>query len=386
MQGKHATGIVLGGGLSGLLLAERLAGNPENRTRVTVVEPRTAYDDDRTWSFWRVGPHRFEHLVEQGWDRFAWSAAGWRQPARSKCHPYQSIPSARVYGQALNAIHGSDLIDLQLGTTAHGVRELATGVEVVTDRGVLKADWVIDTRPMRAPEGVIVQRFEGARIKTGSASFDPTCAGIMEDMRVDQLGFGFVYLLPFSPDEALIEVTRFATAPLPAGLLEAELSAACARLANGGYEVVRREHGAIPMSVDVPVVSNGNGRIVDAGRRGGAARPSTGYAFQRIDSWAERASGEIAAGRMPSGHPADSPLYRTLDRIFLQVLANHPELAPSLFLALAAHTPVNCLVRFLSDAAGPFDVAAVVAALPPLPFLGALIAPARSTVIEEALA
>ena len=44
---------ILGGGCAGLSLAVRLAGTG---LRVTVVEPRLEYEDDRVWSFFRTRP------------------------------------------------------------------------------------------------------------------------------------------------------------------------------------------------------------------------------------------------------------------------------------------------------------------------------------------
>ncbi|MFM8593995.1 MAG: lycopene cyclase family protein, partial [Chloroflexota bacterium] len=68
--------VILGAGASGLMLAERLAARKDQAPRVILVEPRTTYANDQTWSFWRVAPHAFESLVEATWQRMAWSAAG----------------------------------------------------------------------------------------------------------------------------------------------------------------------------------------------------------------------------------------------------------------------------------------------------------------------
>ncbi|MEY2979796.1 MAG: hypothetical protein RL562_23, partial [Planctomycetota bacterium] len=55
--------VVLGGGLAGLSLAERLAAAGAQAPRTVVLEARADYADDRTWCFWRHEPHRYEELV-----------------------------------------------------------------------------------------------------------------------------------------------------------------------------------------------------------------------------------------------------------------------------------------------------------------------------------
>jgi lycopene beta-cyclase len=384
MAGSDADIVVLGAGVSSLMLAERLAATGKRAARVILIDPRTRYDDDQTWSFWRVAPHPFESLVEASWQRIAWSSAGWRQTIGSQRYPYQSVPARAFFDRALAAIDADPTTELRLGCSALGVRERAGGVAIETTHGVLNAKWVIDTRPASPPRGALVQRFAGARIRTGKASFAPDTVGLMESMEVDRHGFSFTYLLPYAQDEALVEITRFTTEVLPATQLPHELDRACARLGRGGFSVIRTERGAIPMSVERPAPPCGG--VVLAGRRGGAARPSTGYAFLRMARWAESAASAILDGEQPAGHPAEPPMRAALDRIFLRVLTERPELAPGIFLSLASGARSDSIIRFLSDRATPLDVAAVVASLPPLPFLAAIASPAPRTAREKVLA
>ena len=50
---------IIGAGLAGLSLAARLAEPPFAGLRVLVLEPRTLYRRDRTWSYWSMQPHPF---------------------------------------------------------------------------------------------------------------------------------------------------------------------------------------------------------------------------------------------------------------------------------------------------------------------------------------
>ena len=95
--------VVLGGGCAGLSLAERLAEQSGPCRRVAVLEPRSRYSNDRSWCFWRLGPHRHDALV-----RHRWSQIGVRSPSktvRMDCAetPYQLLEASAFYDQARRA-------------------------------------------------------------------------------------------------------------------------------------------------------------------------------------------------------------------------------------------------------------------------------------------
>lgn len=79
-------------------------------------------------------------------------------------------------------------------------------------------------------------------------------------------------------------------------------------------------------------------------------------------------------GAPPIAHPADPLIPALLDRLFLRVLRQHPQQAPTLFAQLFATAPTPSVIRFLSDQAGVGDFVNVVSALPPGIFLKELFA------------
>jgi lycopene beta-cyclase len=63
-----------------------------------------------------------------------------------------------------------------------------------------------------------------------------------------------------------------------------------------------------------------------------------------------------------------------MDALFLNVIRRRPALAPQLFLQLFRHAPADRLERFLAGSTASTDRLAVIAALPPRPFLRELLA------------
>ena len=213
------------------------------------------------------------------------------------------------------------------------------------------------------------QSFLGAEIECAGPVFDPTVAEIMHFTEGEAGQILFHYLLPLSPTRALLEVTAFAPAPIGPDAFRAELTRFIGqRLGGREYRVRREEHGILPMGLPTPKPS-ADATFVRAGLMAGGARASSGYAFQRIQRWAEKCAQSLAEGRGPRAHAPDGWILRRMDALFLQVLRRRPELAPTLFLAMFRQVAPARIARFMSDQGTWLDDLAIIAALPPGPFL-----------------
>ena len=143
------------------------------------------------------------------------------------------------------------------------------------------------------------------------------------------------------------------------------------RLPTGGYQVLYQEAGALPMGDHTPPTPSTT-HIVDIGTRGGRVKPSSGYAFLRIQRQSTALAKALAAGT-PLPTTVDPPCYSLLDAIFLRALKRTPERTSLYFMALFRRLPPDTLVRFLSETAGAAEIAHVMLALPKLDFLQAAL-------------
>ena len=366
---------IVGGGCAGLSLAMRLAGAD---LRVTVVEPRAHYEEDRTWSFWRTAADPFVDCVRASWDRWAVSADGERVVRGSPVLRYQTLSARAVYDRALGRCHDAANVELRSATAVEGdPKPAGDDLAVATAAGELRAGVVVDTRPPAGPPG-FGQYFVGHEVAVDGAAFDDRTVELMAfgEPRTDRIDF--LYVLPFARDRALVEATSFAPAPPLRAALQAQLDDAVTACTDGRpVECVRREAGFIPMRAGDArrAATTGEPRWLRAGVAGGAARPSTGYAFQRIQRQSDLLAAALRArGAAPPAPPAlDGPVTRGMDALFLKVLRRWPEAGPHLFRQLFAHAPADRLERFLSGSTASQDRLAVVGALPPTPFLRALL-------------
>lgn len=365
--------LILGAGCAGLSAVVHLLEVGLGDRRVTIVDPRTEFGRDRTWCFFRVAHHPFEDAVAHRWHRWRVRDAHRVTVRESALHPYQHLPSDAFYRRCLARIDASDRVELRLGVRADAVEDRGDVVRVTTDRGELRARVVLDGRPQavvtrRRPGDVrLLQHFVGWFIRTEEPQIDPDVVTLM-DFSVDQGdGIHFVYVLPFSEHDALVEDTYFSFDPLPEERHEATLAHWLDRRGIVDYEVVHRERGALPMSTE-EVEQSPSPRVLRIGLAGGLARPATGYAFLAIQRHARELARRLVRAEVPRPPRARAPRTVALDRIFLSHLARHPERAPALFVRMFERTPPDVLARFLSEASSVADEGRVMAALPPLPF------------------
>ena len=359
---------ILGGGCAGLSLAVRLV---QSNLSVRVIEPRSRYENDRTWSFWRTRADPFQDCVRKKWT--SWTIEGAHgQTTRTSSHlRYQTVESGAFYTHALDRIAVSSKTSLSLGVSAKDIVKMKDRWQINTTSGAFTATSVVDTRPpKRIP--TYGQFFLGREIKTERPIFDSNVVQLMSFRKARSMGVDFVYILPFAADQALIEVTSFAPENPGDQVFTEWLNAEILALDAGQIEIVRTETGALPMEASfIDPVPEG---IIRMGLGGGGARPSTGYAFSRIQEQADHIADALIHGRDPN-IVLDGKVTRFMDRIFLQVLSSNPAQGPDLFEKLFRNAPRDRLERFLSGSTRAADRLSVMTSLQPGPFLQAALFP-----------
>ncbi len=365
--------LIVGGGCAGLSLG-RLLASFKAPLRTLVIEPRDEYDNDRTWCFWSADRHRDQHLVTHSWDAWRFSTENDEIIQRGEQGMrYRCIPSIDFYSESLERIDRSDKVELMTGVKVNTIDKREPFV-INTTAGPLRARFVVDTRPPSISSfgrGAMQQVFAGAEVVTDRDVFDPSTAGLMDNMSADELGYRFSYLLPFSRRRALVEETRFTALDVTDDDLQRGLHRSLDAI-EAKHEVLRTESGRLPMA-HLPAPKCSAPGYVCAGINGGAIRASTGYAFSRIQRWAHDCAAKLAAGGTPTAHAAEPRWRASVDSLFLRVLRSQPELGPRLFMAMGRNISSTTLVRFLSDECRPSDFAKVASALPKAPFVRQLL-------------
>lgn len=368
--------VIIGGGCAGLSLATAICKHAKplaHTPHTLIIEPRTHYTDDRTWCFWEQAKKVDHSLVAKSWSSWEFSAGTERHRHNSQSGwQYHYIPSIRFYDQAERLIAEHPKMNLLKGSRVLDVTSAASHLQVHLENGAVTAQNIIDTRipeTVQINDATLKQIFFGFEVELENPHRFDNKALVMDDMRVDDSGFLFNYILPLGQNSILIEVTRFASDLVsPDTLREAALELVEHYYPLGDCKIIREESGVIPMGLPDQGCTH-DSRWIRAGISAGAARPATGYAFRRIQNWADRCAKGILLSGQVEGCLPDSKLLSWMDNIFLQTIRRNPQVAPELFLALARNVRPDSLLRFLTDSPTKRDLLAVILSLPKLPLL-----------------
>lgn len=351
---------VIGAGCAGLSLAARAADLPNHD--ISLVAPKTDMAEDHIWGFWAMP-----------WLNMATSVA------RAKWKQWRIISYDR------DILHRSDkhpycAINRHTWLRKCWDRASANGVRFDEKRAPeLPFEQILDSRPPPVPDGMMLQHFLGWEVVAPAGSFDEKTA-ILMDFRCDQTrGIHFIYHLPFSNCQALVESTIFSPELLPSNYYESAINSYLKTTCQlQSFELRRQESGVIPLGV----LGRHDPRLAGIGANGGAIRPSSGYAFSFIQKQIAHAVTNAVAGKpLPVGVP-HSAFELWMDRIFLGVLRRRPDLAPHIFTMMAASLTGDEFASFLSGEADFKVWSKVIAAMPKLPFLIGLMCPEPNAIVR----
>lgn len=279
--------IIIGAGLSGLLTAWRcLDVNPE--LTVLVVESSDKIAGDHTWSFNLTDVDKSLRDWIKPFIAYQWPRYDVKFPKRERTLeiPYCTGNSETLRASVKPHIE-SGRLQIMLKT-----RVASLDAESVTlESGEVKnAACILDARGFEPNENVFLgyQKFVGKTIRTKEPHGlkNP----IIMDATVKQLGgYRFVYCLPFTEHEILVEDTYYTDGP---ELSETQVAARVDDYidAHGwdNNELVRQEKGVLPITLASERESDG----CSIGIKGGFYHAVTGYSFPEALKIAEDLASE----------------------------------------------------------------------------------------------
>lgn len=347
---KHIA--IIGAGCASLSLAA--LANELPRTQLHIIEPSYPAHADHVWGFWAMDwLDRVRPLVRKSWHKWMIVTEQSHNVMHAVQHPYQAISRHQWLAQCRDQA-------VQHGVTFHDSLDAAR-LEAAAD--------IFDSRPPKVPDGVMLQHFAGFEVRAPAGSFDESTA-ILMDFRCDQShGMHFIYCLPFSDRDALVESTMFSPQQAPPSFYEkaiADWLTEVAKISN--FDITRREAGVIPLGF----FARHDPDLRGIGANAGAIRPSSGYAFGFILKQIHHALARVKAGKPLVFITPHRMIDLWMDRIFLSVLRYQPQIAPKIFSAMASRLSGDEFAMFLSGEATMGLRLKVILAMPIWPFLRAL--------------
>ncbi len=333
----------VGGGLAATLLLNEF--RPALPGRVAVIDPWPLEERPPIHlSYWSRKPTPY--------DRFA--VGVWRRARVADGQPEPIAPFSLRLVRSTDALAGmagalEERAVHRLRATARSIARRDDGsYEVVTDAGAVRASWVFDSARGVAPvfpsprRPSAVLSGTGISVEADRPVFDPEVANLFDPL--DEASFA--YLLPLSPERALLESASFG----PAGVGEGRaplLRHLRTKHPEAGFTVTHSEYGDIPLGF-APTRTTGPRHVLIGAKRG-LVKPSAGYGVVRIASESERL-GQLwrQHRRLPASRRAPFP-WGLLDVGFVRLAAQDPRLPMALLGRVMRAIPLAQPLAFIDE-------------------------------------
>jgi lycopene beta-cyclase len=362
--------LITGSGPAALSLASLLA----DQANVTLVSDTLSPKDDKTWCFWDIKAAPNPDLIHHSWHQLRVIGRDGRdvisQPGEASYHCIRSATYQQYLLDKLSSCPTVSLVEARV----QAIKNDGNKARIETDSDTFEADLVFqsharpaDSITYSAERIALKQHFLGWDIHCEKPVFNPKEA-ILMDFRVSQeFGFAFVYVLPFSPTQALVEVTYF-TAELLANreMYESQIANYLLDfwgIQSGSYSIERQEFGIIPMT-DGHVSGQNENPIYSIGLAGGHAKASTGYAFARIQRDSARIAESLNRGECPARDSLSPARFRFYDLLILNILKNSPDHAVVVFEALFRKNGFRAMFDFLDEKTNFAEELRIMASVP----------------------
>lgn len=369
--------IFTGSGLSALMTVYKMILSKKFQTkRILLLDENAKQTNDRTWCFWDQKESLWEPSVSKKWNSVVFANSDFTK--NLDLHPYQynKIQGLDFYNQLLELIANQKNIDFAQEKVL-AIEESENIVLVKTESQGFSCTTLFNSiyNPALANNQskypLLQQHFLGWFIQTETPVFNSEQATFM-DFSVEQKGnTRFMYILPTSPTEALLEYTLFSKELLSKEEYEAEIKKYLQQLGIAHYNIIEKEIGTIPMTC-YPFWKHNTKNVINIGTAGGWTKASTGFTFKNAD----KKSSELVSfmETHTDGRKFHSKTkFWWYDLLLLDILDQKNETGSAIFSALFEKGNAPLILKFLDEATTFWEDLQVIWKCPKGLFINALL-------------
>ena len=344
--------IFTGSGLSALMTVyEMLLSEKFKDKTILLIDENSKKTNDRTWCFWDKN-NLFDEVVATQWQQAVFANATVNRVLELDPYQYKKINGLDFYNLVFKKISEAQNVQF-LNDKVLEFKDLGshclvkTASETYTCNKVFNSIYFPEIVKSQDKFPLIQQHFVGWFVKTATPVFTPNCATFM-DFSVEQKGnTRFMYVLPDSETEALIEYTLFSKDLLQKEEYEVEIQNYMNKLGITDYEIVEKEQGNIPMTC-YPFWKHNSKNCINIGSAGGWTKASTGYTFKNAT---KKSKALIEFMKSESNftrfHKIDK--FWLYDLLLLDILSSKNELGSTIFSALFTKGNATVIFKFLDE-------------------------------------
>ena len=372
---QHYHYIFTGSGLSALMTVyELLLSGKFDEKSILLIDENTKKVNDRTWCFWDEN-NLFDEIVSKKWNQAVFANEKFNRVLELTPYQYKKINGLDFYELVFKKISEHKNIHF-LNEKVVDFTELGNHCIVKTKEETFTCNKIFNS--IYNPEVVkaqnkfplIQQHFIGLFIKSKEAVFTPNCATFM-DFSVEQKGnTRFMYVLPTSENEALLEYTLFSKDLLSKEEYESEIQKYIENLGITEYEIIEKEQGNIPMTC-YPFWKHNTKNVINIGSAGGWTKASTGYTFKNASKKSKALVQFLKSeSDFTKFHKKDK--FWFYDLLLLDILSSKNELGSKIFSSMFRSGNSTVIFKFLDEETSIWEDLQVIWKCPKMLFVKAL--------------
>ena len=362
-----------------LLLLELQRRNLLSNLKILFIDPDDKTRNDKTFCFWaheNESIHKaLSEIITHSWNIIEIDHSDKRSIDPLKYHHVSSLDLYSKVQELINIYQWNRII-----AAVEHISSDDLGPFLFVRGKQIRARKIFDSRTPKFENAAtnevhLFQSFIGWEIETLNEQEDKEAVRLM-DFNVEQSNSTqFMYLLPFSKNRFLVELTRFGSE-----ILNEE--GACKLLEKyigndfGEYKILSTERGCIPMS-NCKISNEHHENVVLLGARNYRIKPSTGYAFKNMFIHANEIAESIEKNTFEytvkkQKNSLLKSRFAFYDALLLLILKNKPQTGKKIFSELFKKADTSKVLEFLDEKSKITDEISLFSKLPWAPFLWAL--------------
>ncbi len=364
--------IVVGGGCAGMQLINALLKLPAEQTGEILLIESNQTIIHKSWCFWTNKQSEYDFLVEKYWSELKFSSSTSELSGIISPYRYNYINSEKFFKYHNELIQNSSRVrviseEVVKFKSDNDLKQVHTLNNMYVAKHVYNSTF--DHSFVNSTKILLWQHFKGWFIKTDQEVFNTDQATIM-DFNIEQdQAVHFMYVLPFSKTDALVEFTSFSALDCYSDqIYDSYLTNYISAKFNCPYEIIREEKGKIPMT-DFNFPAQDKEGIIQIGSAGGAIKPSTGYAFNRISRQTEYLIECFLNNNESINNVNSSGRFHFYDTLLLQIIRNQPKRVSMIMNQLFVQNSFLKILSFLDENSTLFEELSLFSTLPKRLFL-----------------
>ncbi len=348
---------IIGLGPSGLAVNKILYEN--SLDEIIAFDNKDITNRDNFFGFWLTDWMKpFEHIIEKKW--FQWTIGNNKNNIThtSSDRPYCVISFKKWKKYCLETNNKLEIKDKKVLKYFL----VQSYFKIITeDNNEYYAEKIYDSRSTKEKKGELLQHFLGINITVANNTFNENKLTLMHFTKENNL-LHFIYILPFSHNKALVESTVFSKEVFNNSWYRKKINDYLKLKNINEFKEISSEKGVIPMFF-AEEKNSPNLNIFNIGIRGGACKPSTGYAFAFLIKQIQ-----LLKNSKKNYVNIHKFLETKMDRIFINFLKNNYEDGQS-FIKLASNLNGSEFQSFMMGESSILTKLKIIKSMPKLPFI-----------------